>query len=159
MGHRLNNLEALARIRQDIPDTTVINKVSPFFVPGAVRHPERMVEHETMTQLFWEQQGPGRFEHELLCLTLGTESLTIALRHRHDASTGPVAVETHPFTTASIHIDHHSHRLMVANPVGRDYQLYDQAAAAEFLPRLDHTLGVLNLGHHAAQAAHRRWAS
>lgn len=159
MGHRLNNLEALAQLRKQVPDTSIIDKVSPLFIPGRVASPQRSTYIDAHSQLFWEQQGERRYEHERLCLTLGLDGLTIAIGHRHDGETIPSISERHSFVTASMYVTSEHHRLTVTNQARREQHLVNREAAKEFLPRLDHTLGVLGLGQQATRSTYFRRAS
>ena len=152
---RMKNLETLAQLRLDVPDTTIIDRVDRLFIPGVTPSPQRVSELNNYTQLAWRQEGLRQFEYEELCLTLGTDALTIAIRHRHSDEAIPSIGPEFPFTTAALCIDADSHRLIVTHQTVLDHHHRNKDAAAEFLPRLDHTLGVLSLGQNATRTAGR----
>lgn len=149
MGH-LQPIETLAQLRKEVPDTQIIDRISAVFRPDANNlPPARRAEHSGQLQLMFEQSGLDRFEFERLCITLGANSLTIALGHRHTTEDLPTIGAAHRFDASTLMITPNGHRhfLTLNNRASGEYT--DRAAANTFYPRLEHTLNVLELGRRA----------
>jgi len=110
--------------------------------------PVRFSEQKNSFQVLWEKSKWGSNDFERICLTLASNSLTIALSHRHDSflPNQPVNSQKHPYRSTLI-IDTDSHTLFQTHQHRPETlpNLHGRRAVTRFSRGLSHSLKTMGL--------------